>query len=151
MEIKIDDLQNAQVVALLQEHLEHMKATSPPESTHALDLQALRANDVTFWCAWEQHTLLGCGAVKELGAGSGEIKSMRTAARHRNKGVASALLQHIIDVALQRSYQMLLLETGSMEAFRSARALYHRFGFVPCEPFAGYVKDPNSVFLMLEL
>lgn len=151
MHIKEDDLQGSKVVALLQEHLEHMRATSPPDSTHALDLQALRATEVTFWSAWENESLLGCGAVKELNVRTGEIKSMRTASDHLRKGVASRILQHIIDEANNRSYQRLMLETGSMDAFSSARKLYERFGFIECPPFDEYVEDPNSVFLMLTL
>jgi putative acetyltransferase len=151
MDIKVDDLRGSQIATLLQEHLEHMQATSPPESTHALDLSALRTPAVTFWCAWEGQTLLGCGAVKELNADAGEIKSMRTAVDHIRKGVASKILQHIIDEAKLRSYQRLLLETGSMDEFSSARKLYKKFGFVECKPFADYVEDPNSVFLQLDL
>ena len=151
MDIKVDDLRGSQIATLLQEHMEHMQATSPPESTHALDLSALRAPAVTFWCAWEGQTLLGCGAVKELNADAGEIKSMRTAAEHIGKGVASEILQRIIDEAKHRSYQRLLLETGSMGAFLPARKLYKKFGFVECEPFADYVEDSNSVFLRFDL
>ncbi|MFK7853772.1 MAG: GNAT family N-acetyltransferase [Granulosicoccus sp.] len=151
MDIKIDDLQGSQIKALLQEHLEHMQATSPPESTHALDLPALRAPDVTFWCAWDNDSLLGCGALKELSSTSGEIKSMRTAANQLRRGVASSILQQIIDEAKQRAYKHLSLETGSMEEFASAHKLYLKFGFVECEPFADYIEDPNSIFLTLRL
>lgn len=151
MKIEIDDLQGSQIKALLQEHLEHMQATSPPESTHALDLAALRAPDITFWCAWDEDTLLGCGALKELSSTCGEIKSMRTAANQLRRGVASKILQQIIDEAKNRSYKHLSLETGSMKEFASARKLYEKFGFVECEPFADYIEDPNSIFLTLRL
>jgi len=81
----------------------------------------------------------------------GEIKSMRTAEAHRRKGVARAMLVHIIGEARERSYARLSLETGSIPAFAPARALYSSFGFSSCPPFAGYVADPNSVFMTLAL
>ena len=151
MNIIVDDICDPQVIALLQQHLDHMHATSPPESTHALDLTELRSPEITFWTIWREQSLLGCGAIKELASDAGEIKSMRTASDHLRQGVASTMLQHIIDVAIQRSYQHLLLETGSMDAFSSARRLYAKFGFVECAPFAEYVEDPNSVFFCLNL
>ena len=118
---------------------------------HALDLEGLRAPEVTFWSVWQRSELLGCGALKELDARHGEIKSMRTASSHVRGGIAAMLLEHILNVALERGYHRLSLETGSMEAFAPARALYARFGFELCEPFADYVHDPYSVFMTREL
>ena len=134
-------------MSLLREHLESMAHESPPESMHALDAEALRAPSITFWTGWEGDELLGCGALKQLEPSHGEIKSMRTAAAHRREGVASRLLEHIIQEAERRSYRQLSLETGSMEAFRAARALYASYGFEYCGPFADYTADPNSVFM----
>jgi putative acetyltransferase len=128
-----------------------MRLHSPPESVHALDLEALRKPDITFWSAWQDAELLGCGALKELDLLHGEIKSMRTAARHLRKGIAARLLRHIIEEAERRSYRRLSLETGSMEAFAPARRLYTRFGFRQCGPFGSYSEDPNSVFMTREL
>ena len=151
MEIRVDDLSGPEIAALLQEHLRNMHLHSPPGSVHAMDLSRLRSPDITMWTAWEGPELLGCGALKELDAQHGEIKSMRTASRHLRKGIASALLQHIVDEARKRSYRRLSLETGSMAAFAPARILYARFGFRFCGPFADYIEDPNSVFMTLEL
>jgi putative acetyltransferase len=147
VEIRLDNLRGPEIIRLLDEHLHSMTLHSPPESVHALDLEALRQPDVSFWSVWEDSELLGCGAIKELDARHGEIKSMRTAAGHLRKGVAATLMQHILRVARQRSYQRLSLETGSAAAFAPARSMYARFGFVPCEPFADYVPDPHSVFM----
>lgn len=124
-----------------------MRAISPPESVHALDLDGLRRPEITFWTAWSGNALLGCGALKELSPDHGEVKSMRTARAHRRGGVARAMLAHIVAAARRRGYQRLSLETGSMAEFAPARSLYERFGFRYCEPFAGYVDDPNSVFM----
>jgi putative acetyltransferase len=151
MEIKVDDLSGPEIYVLLDEHLQSMKLYSPPESIHALDLPALRKPEITFWTAWENGDLLGCGALKELDPRHGELKSMRTAARHLRKGVATALLEHILTEARRRRYARVSLETGSAEAFAPARNLYARFGFNFCEPFASYVLDPYSVFMTREL
>lgn len=151
MHIKVDDLRGPEIAALLEAHLKLMRDTSPPESVHALDLDGLRRPEVTFWTVWEGATLLGCGALKELDPTQGEIKSMHTAAAARGKGVARAMLSHILAEARRRGYRRLSLETGSPEAFAPARALYAGFGFSYCEPFGDYVLDPFSVFMTLEL
>lgn len=147
MQIRVDDLAGREIRALLAEHLRDMHQLSPPESVHALDLTALLKPEITFWTVWSQHELLGCGALKELAPAHGEVKSMRTASAHRRKGVARAMLQHIIAEALKRSYARLSLETGSMPAFEPARSLYESHGFTYCSPFGDYTDDPNSVFL----
>ena len=151
VKIELDDLSRPEIHALLNEHLQNMYELSPPESVHALDLSKLRAPGITFWSAWEGEVLLGCGALKELDPTHGEIKSMRTPAARRRKGAGRAILAHIIEVARLRSYERLSLETGSMEAFRPAQALYQSFGFERCGPFADYREDPNSVFMTRKL
>ena len=147
MLIRVDDLAGTEIRGLLEEHLADMRAISPPESAHALDLDGLRRPEITFWTAWSGNALLGCGALKELSPDHGEVKSMRTARAHRRGGVARAMLAHIVAEARRRGYERLSLETGSMAEFAPARALYERFGFGYCGPFAGYVDDPNSVFM----
>lgn len=149
--IRKDDLKGPEIAVLLRAHLDHAARHSPPESIHALDLDRLRAPEITFWSMWLGGELVGCGALKELAADHGEIKSMHTAAAHRGKGVAARLLAHILEEAKARSYRRVSLETGTMEGFAPARALYSRFGFRLCPPFAPYREDPNSVCMTLEL
>jgi putative acetyltransferase len=147
MLIRVDDLRGPQIQRLLQEHLQNMTLYSPAESIHALDLDELRRPEVTFWSAWDEAELLGCGALLELDRRHGEIKSMRTARAHLRKGVARAMLDHIIGEARRRGYERLSLETGTNPAFTPARELYASFGFGYCEPFAQYRPDPYSVFM----
>lgn len=149
--IQKDDLTGPEIASLLQAHLDHAARHSPPESIHALDLDRLRAPEITFWSVWLDGALAGCGALKELAPDHGEIKSMHTAQAHRGKGVASRLLRHILEEAKVRSYRRVSLETGTMEGFAAARALYSRSGFKVCPPFAQYREDPNSVCMTLEL
>lgn len=151
LQIREDDLTGKKIADLLREHLENMNEITPPESIHALDLDALRSPDITFFSAWSGNELLGCGALKELDSRSGEVKSMRTAKPHRRKGVASKILEHIIKEAQRRGYDSLNLETGAFPEFAPARALYTRYGFEYRSPFAGYIDDPNSVFMMKKL
>ena len=151
MEVIVDDLTGPEIAEFLEEHIDEMKALSVdhggPESKHALDLEGLRAPDITFWTVWDEGALVGCGELKELTPRSAEIKSMRTASSHRRRGVASLLLEHILDVARERGYRTLSLETGSYAALAPARALYEKFGFQYCGPFGDYKADPNSVFM----
>jgi putative acetyltransferase len=151
MEIRVDDLNSAEIIELLHEHLRCMARVSPPESRHALNLDGLRKPDITFWSIWSGSDLAGCGAMKELNEGHAEIKSMRTAYAYRRKGVASQMLRHIIEEAKRRGCRRLSLETGSMEYFEPARRFYAGFGFKYCGPFANYIEDPNSVFMTKEL
>jgi putative acetyltransferase len=151
MEIRRDDLRGPEIARLLEEHLRDMHLHSPPESVHALDLERLRRPEITFWTAWGGGELMGCGALKELDAAHGEIKSMRTAGAHLRKGVAAALVRHILAEARKRGYRRLSLETGAPDAFMPARRLYERHGFSYCGPFADYVDDPYSVFMTREL
>ena len=151
MKIKIDDLSGSQVVELLMAHLRQLSELSPPESMHALNLDGLRRPEVTFWTVWDGAELMGCGALKELDAEHAELKSMRTAATHLRKGVASRLVEHMIAEAKRRGYRRLSLETGAGEAFEPAQRLYAKFGFRECGPFAAYVEDPNSVFMTREV
>jgi putative acetyltransferase len=151
MDIREDDLRGPEIAELLVAHLHHTTSSSPPESMHALDLDALRAPDITFWSVWDGPTLVGCGALKELDATHGEVKSMHTAASFRGRGVGAAMLKHIIAASKARGYRRLSLETGSMDAFAPARLLYSRFGFAPCGPFSSYRPDPNSVFMTIDL
>lgn len=147
MLFRIDDLEGPEIRALLEEHLRHMHELSPPESVHALDLSGLKEPEITFWTVWSGKALLGCGALKELDAAHGEIKSMRTSSAHRRQGVGRAMLSHIVEEARRRSYARLGLETGSQPAFAPARTMYAGFGFEPCGPFADYTDDPNSYFM----
>ena len=149
--IERDDPGREDVRHLLAGHLADMFATSPAESVHALAPAALSDPAITFWTARQGTEVLGCGALKEIGPGECELKSMRTAAHARGRGIGSRLLSHILAEARDSGYTRLFLETGSQEFFAPARRLYHRHGFVECAPFAGYVPDPNSVFLAREL
>ena len=147
MRIELDDLSRPEIHALLEEHLQSVYELSPPESVHALDLDELRSPDITFWSAWDGDTLVGCGALKELDATHGEVKSMRTPAKSRRRGAGRAVLAHIVDEARRRGYTRLSLETGVFEAFKPAQRLYQSFGFVYCGPFGEYSDDPNSVYM----
>ncbi len=151
MEISIDNLEDKGVIRLLEEHLSDMYANSPPESVHALDPEALKSPNITFWCARENGKALGCIALKQLNAKEAEIKSMRTTASSRGKGIGTALLQHLLTEAKRQGYEKLNLETGSMDFFKPAHALYKKFGFQLCGPFGDYELDANSFFMELKL
>jgi putative acetyltransferase len=151
LSIVADDLSGEPVRELLAEHLADMHATSPPESVHALDLDGLRDPAVTFYSAWAGSVLMGCGALKDLGNGHAEIKSMRTSSHARGRGVASELLAFLVAEAGRRGLSRISLETGVEPYFAAARRLYARHGFTECPPFATYRIDPNSVFMTREL
>ena len=150
-EIREDDLEGEAVRGLLALHLSGMLAASPPEFSFALDLSGLKTPDITVWSAWTGESLAAIGALKMLGDGSGEVKSMRTAPAHLRRGAAAALLDHIVGEARRRGLARLSLETGTGPEFEPALALYRRRGFVDGEPFADYRPSPFNQFLHLAL
>ncbi|GAB3256344.1 GNAT family N-acetyltransferase [Alteromonas gracilis] len=151
MQIDRADLSDPRLAAFLQAHLNDMEPTAPPESRHALDLEGLRSPHVRVWVAVDGDDLVGTVALAEIDATHAELKSMRTDPRMRGRGVASTLLEHALADARSRGVGRISLETGSMDFFAPARALYARAGFVECPPFGAYAEDPLSTFMTLEL
>lgn len=151
MDIRLDDLSDPGVLALLTEHLASMHEITPAEHVYALDVSGLKSPGVTFWTAWEGQLLLGCGALKELSPTHGEIKSMRTPSALRRRGAGRALLDHILAEARRRGYDRLSLETGSHPGFAPAQALYRSVGFQPSGPFGSYRESPDNIFMTLDL
>lgn len=149
--IRLDDLSDPRIAVFLQEHISDMRAVSPPESKHALDLDGLRRPEIRFWSVWQGETLVACAALKRLAAWHGELKSMRVAPQSRGQGLARVVLLHVMEQARAAGMQRVSLETGSMPFFVPARALYAAHGFTPCEPFGDYRSDPNSVFMTRSL
>lgn len=151
MDIREGGLDDPRVQRLLETHVARARAESGRGSAHALDLSGLRGPGIDFWTAWECDQPLGTGALKDLGRGELEVKSMFTAEHCRRRGVGSAILAHLIAVCRRRGARRISLETGSWDYFRPAVALYRKHGFLECPPFADYVPDPNSVFMSLDL
>ncbi len=145
------DLDDSRVTDLLRTHLTTGRAETAPGSAHALDLDGLRAPDITLWTIWAGEVLAGVGALKRLSADHGEVKSMHTVEAMRHLGYGSAMLRHIVESARAAGMTRLSLETGAWEFFRPAHALYRRHGFTDCPPFGDYKSDPNSIFLTLAL
>ena len=149
--ISLDDVSDPQVVALLEGHVAQMREVSPPESVHALDVEALRAPEITFWAARDGEEVVGCVALKRLDEDHVELKSMRTLPSRLRQGIAGQLLRHAVNEARAAGYKQVSLETGSEDFFEPARTLYARYGFLPTGPFAGYTDDPNSSYFTLRL
>jgi putative acetyltransferase len=146
-----DDLTGAPTRGLIARHLAGMRAISPEKSVHALDVDKLRAPDVTVWSVWAGEEIAGCGALKVLDATRGELKSMRVADAFLGQGIGRAILEHLMTEARARGMEALWLETGSTQPFLPALRLYESAGFVRCAPFEGYQDDPFSVFMTRRL
>ncbi len=147
MKIIIDDLSGPEIAAFIDDHVKDMRAITPLESKHALDLDGLREPEITFWSVYDGDTLVGCGAIKRLSADHAEVKAMRTSPTRKRGGVASLLLEHIIAEAGRMGFTRLSLETGTAEYFVAARKLYEKFGFAYTAPFSDYEVDPHSAYM----
>ena len=149
--IAVDDPSSPDVAALLARHLRFSLAQTPAEYSFALDQGGLADEAVTLFCFREHGTLLGIGAIKQLGPRDAEIKSMHTAEAARGRGIGRALLNHLVEVARSRGCRRVSLETGTTEGFAPARALYASTGFVPCGPFADYQPSEHNTFMTMDL
>jgi putative acetyltransferase len=150
-QIQEDDLEGAEVQALLSLHLAHARAATPAGFSFALDLSGLKTPQITVWTAWDGPALVAIGALKMLGDGTGEVKSMRTAPEHLRRGAAMAMLEHIVGEARRRGLRRLSLETGVGPVYDPAVALYLKAGFVDGERFADYQPSPYNRFLHMDL
>jgi putative acetyltransferase len=149
--ISPDDPRADDVRALLHRHLTFARDVTPPEDVHALDLDGLLDPAISFYSYREDGELLAIGALKRLDGGHAEIKSMHTAEATRGRGVGRAMLAHLLDTARERGYRRVSLETGAMDAFAPARALYASAGFEVTGAFGDYPDSPNSVYMTLVL
>ena len=151
IDVHLDDLGSSDAQGIVAEHLAGMYGNSPPGHVHALAIDGLKAPDTTFWSAWSDGRLCGCGALKQLTADSGEVKSMRTRPAFLRQGVGQAVLEQIMQTALNRGYARLYLETGTGAAFEAAHALYLRNGFEWCGAFGDYEATDFNVFMVKAL
>ncbi len=151
MDVRPGDFDDPRVLELLREHLAGMHANSPPGSVYALDLSGLKQRTVSFFTVWDGDALLGCGALKHVDDTTGELKAMRTTARHLRRGAGAFMLEHLLALARARGYGHVCLETGSGAAFEPALALYRKYGFVPGPAFGDYVATEFNQFLHLPL
>ncbi len=149
--IGVDDPAAVDVRPLLRRHLDFGNEHSPPEDMHALDVSGLLDPAVTFYSYRVDAEVLAIGALRLLGDGQGELKSMHVAAAARGRGIGRAMLDHLLTVARESGLQRLSLETGSMPAFAPARTMYASAGFMECGPFGDYRESSYSTFMTLEL
>ena len=138
---------NPEVNKLLIKHFIELRAASPEGSAHVLDIPGLKVPSIKFWSLWENNSLVGCGALKFLGNDHGEFKSIRIHDDYRKKGNGVKIIEHLIDEAKKLKIKRISIETGAGKFFEPARKLFSKCKFEPCEPFAHYKKDPNSLYL----
>jgi putative acetyltransferase len=140
---------NLEVHELLIKHFIELRSVSPEGSTHVLDIAGLRDPSIKFWSLWEKNNLMGSGALKFLDKEHGEFKSIRVSDKFRNKGNGLKIINHLINEAKKLNVKRLSLETGAGDFFLSARKLFNKCGFKPCEPFSHYKNDVNSVYMTM--
>lgn len=151
MRIEQTSPDHSQIIELLELHLAAMHTHTPPEFAFALDLTELMVPEITFLAAWDDGSLMGIGALKQLSKTTAEVKSMRTHPDYLRRGVGAALLERIISEGRRLELEALFLETGTSHHYDAAIALYKRFGFTSSPPFADYKASPHNQFLKLAL
>ena len=138
---------NLEVNELLEKHFIELRSASPEGSAHVLDISGLKIPSIKFWSFWENEKLVGCGALKFLDKEHGEFKSIRVHHNFRKKGNGIKVISHLIEEAKKLKIKRLSIETGAGKFFEPARKLFNQCNFKPCEPFAHYKEDINSIYL----
>lgn len=136
---------------LLSRHFDIMRSNSPISSCHVMEPEELLDAQATLLAARRSGALQGVGAIRQIGADHAELKSMHTAQAARGQGVGQTILTHLLERARADGLTRVSLETGTIDLFTPARALYQRNGFAECPPFGDYVLDPLSVFMTRRL
>jgi putative acetyltransferase len=150
--VRIDDPTSPAAAELIARHFATNIANTPEGFAFVLGPEKLGEPGVTFLTAWYGDALAGMGALKDMGEGHAEVKSMRTEPAHLRKGVGAAVVAQIIAEARKQGFTRLSLETGTSDDYLPARALYRRFGFVDCAAFADYPADSlHNCYMTLEL
>lgn len=150
-EIAVDDPRAEDVRALLEIHLAFSRGVTPAEYSFALDVEQLLDPAVTFFSARQNGALLGVVALKRLAVFHAELKSMHVREAARGRGVGRAIVERVLAVAGQDGYRQVSLETGTMDEFASARALYAKAGFRLCEPFGDYTASSYNTCMTISL
>ena len=142
---------NPEVNKLLTKHFIELRAASPEGSAHVLDIPGLKVPSIKFWSLWQKEKLFGCGALKFLNEVHGEFKSIRIHDDFRNKKNGAKIIEHLIDESKKLKIKRISIETGAGKFFEPARKLFKSCNFVPCEPFAHYKNDINSIYLTKQI
>ncbi len=142
---------NSKVDELLKKHFIELRSVSPADSCHVLDIDGLKVSSIKFWSLWDNDKLIGCGALKFLEKGHGELKSIRVAESFRNKGYGIKVIQHLILEAKKLNIKKISLETGAGKFFLPARKLFEKCGFKNCKPFDKYKENPDSCYMCLQI
>jgi putative acetyltransferase len=144
-----NNFDNSEVNQLLIKHFIELRSVSPQGSAHVLDIAGLKDSSIKFWSLWDEKKLMGIGALKFLDKEHGEFKSIRVCNKFRGKGNGSKVINHLILEAKKLNIKRLSLETGAGDFFLTARKLFNKCGFEPCEPFSHYKIDINSVYMTM--
>ena len=140
---------NPEVHEFLINHFIELRSVSPEGSAHVLDIAGLKDPSIKFWSLWEENDLMGSGALKFLDKEHGEFKSIRVGDNFRGKGNGTKVINHLIYEAKKLNIKRLSLETGAGDFFLTARKLFTKCNFEPCEPFSHYKKDINSIYMTM--
>ena len=142
---------NKEVDELLKKHFIELRSVSPADSCHVLDIDGLKVSSIKFWSLWDNDKLIGCGALKFLEEGHGELKSIRVAESFRNKGYGIKVIKHLILEAKKLNIKKISLETGAGNFFLPARKLFEKCGFKNCKPFDNYKENPDSCYMSIQI
>ena len=118
------------VVRLVEAHLAYARENTPPEDIYAFDGETLESTEeLSMFVLREDGEAIAMGAITEIEAGHGELKSIHTLAARRGQGLGERIVSGLLNVARDRGYERVSLETGATPGFAASRRLYERFGF----------------------
>lgn len=131
VEIRMADPAGAEAQACIGAYLDELDARFETGFDAARSVSAnpheLVPPQGVFLLAWLDGTAIGCGGLKVLGEGTGEIKRMWVAPEARGLGVAQRLLDALEGHA--RALSLLCVKLDTNRTLVEARALYARNGY----------------------
>lgn len=149
--IRREDITSSVAMGLIQALNRELTATYPEEgATHfRLDPDEVAEGQGAFLVAYVGGVARGCGAIRRLDPGTGEIKRMYVEPTLRGAGVGRVLLGGLESEARRLKIGRVVLETGVRQD--AALVLYERCGYERIPAFGDYVDCPLSICMAKDL
>ncbi|TVY07783.1 GNAT family N-acetyltransferase [Paenibacillus cremeus] len=142
-EIEIVKPDNAALLQLIDQLDADLLDRYPAEEVHGVDFQDPQIHEILFIVAYVDGQAVGCGAIRPLDSESVELKRFFVAPDYRNQGIAAQMLHFLEQRAVERKYQFIRLETGTMQP--EANQFYEKHGYDEIAQFGMYVGSEYSI------
>jgi GNAT superfamily N-acetyltransferase len=141
--VTVEDPYGDAATCLIKNLSTELGARYGADGSGAFSPDDVRVSGGAFVVAWFDDQPVGCGALRPLERGVGEVKRMFVDKDFRQRGVATKILEKIEAIACVLGYRALRLETGILQP--EAVDLYKSAGYQRVRCYGRYVDNPLSV------